>query len=89
MTVRIDQCVCHAQLFAHLQALAARTETTSFSGLVEEAERCGMAFGQSCGLCHPYVRAMLRDGRVVFREILVAGADDDDDDVTPLSDTIA
>ena len=30
--------------------------------------------GDQCGLCRPYLRAMLRDGRTVFRELLTEDA---------------
>jgi bacterioferritin-associated ferredoxin len=31
--------------------------------------------GDQCGLCRPYLRAMLADGRTVFHELLVEAPD--------------
>jgi hypothetical protein len=71
--------VCHARLFRDVADMARETQTRSFDALMTVADERGCPFGQTCGLCHPYVRAMLRDGRVVFDEILYANADDVDD----------
>ncbi len=70
MPIRIDRCVCHACPFADLKTLAAETNTTDFESLWALAPTRGCTFGQTCQRCHPYVRAMLVDGRVVFDEVL-------------------
>ncbi|HIG76305.1 MAG TPA: (2Fe-2S)-binding protein [Bacteroidetes bacterium] len=64
--MRIDRCLCHGTAFAAL-AEAARQ---SGAETVAELQASGADFGHGCGLCHPYVRRMLRTGEVVFREVV-------------------
>lgn len=61
----IDRCVCHRRTFVELQEVAERSGATTLRALQEQVD-----FGQTCRLCHPYVREMLRSGRTRFTEIL-------------------
>ena len=61
----IDRCLCFGRPFAELADVAAETGATTVAELQRHAE-----FGLRCGLCHPYVRRMLRTGRTVFREVV-------------------
>ena len=63
--VRISRCVCFDVPFAELRALA---EVHGVHSVDELAEL--RPFGKKCGLCRPYVAAMLRTGRTEFTEIL-------------------
>lgn len=56
----VDRCVCHDVTFARLKAYA----DAHGSSFEELRERFGC--GKGCGLCEPYVRAMLRTGRTEF-----------------------
>ncbi len=76
MSVHIDRCVCHGRRFVELKRVAAETGARTLVTLSKEADACDLTFGESCGLCHPYVEAMLRDGRVVFTEIITASGDE-------------
>ncbi len=67
MAVHIDRCYCFGRTFAELKAVAEETGAERVEELQEHA-----AFGHNCKLCHPYVRRMLRTGRVVFHEIVTA-----------------
>ena len=67
MAVHIDRCYCFGVTFAELKAVADATGAESVEELQEHA-----AFGENCELCHPYVRRMLRTGRVVFHQIVTA-----------------
>lgn len=60
----IDRCVCTQTLFADLLPQA-MTQEWDLAALTA-ATGCG---GQ-CGLCRPYLHAMLRDGVTVFHTIL-------------------
>jgi len=67
----VDRCVCHEVTFAQLKAYA-------------DANDCGFeqlqarfSCGKGCGLCVPYIHAMLRTGRVSFEV--------DDPDIRPTS----
>ncbi len=77
MSVRIERCVCHGQRFVTLKRLADAQGCRTFDELSDAADACGQTFGQSCGLCRPYVETMLLDGRVVFHEIITAVAGDE------------
>ncbi len=61
----IDRCVCRQMPFAQLlpTARAAGWDLAELIG----ATGCGA----QCGLCRPYLRQMLKDGTVVFHEILM------------------
>ena len=63
--MRIDRCLCHGTLFAALAEAAAETGATTVRRLQAHTD-----FGRGCGLCHPYVRRMLRTGQTVFREVV-------------------
>jgi bacterioferritin-associated ferredoxin len=65
MGFSIDRCICFQRTFAELQQVA---ETHGCRRLEELQQQ--VKFGQNCGLCHPYVRRMLRTGTVVFHELL-------------------
>jgi bacterioferritin-associated ferredoxin len=60
----IDRCVCRDIAFAELLPRA-RAAGWDLEALIRET-----GCGGGCGLCRPYLRRMLRDGTVVFREIL-------------------
>lgn len=64
--MRIDRCLCHGTAFAAL-AEAARQ---SGAETVADLQGSGADFGRGCGLCHPYVRRMLRTGETVFGEVV-------------------
>ena len=70
MSLGIDRCLCFDAPFADLHTVAEATGAETVEALQEHA-----AFGFNCGLCHPYVRRMLRTGQVVFGEIVT---DDDE-----------
>ncbi|MFO8233536.1 MAG: (2Fe-2S)-binding protein [Longimonas sp.] len=61
----IDRCYCYDVLFATLRDVSCTTEAQTVAELQEE-----VCFGQNCGLCHPYVRRMLRTGQVTFHEVI-------------------
>lgn len=63
----IDRCLCFGVTFATLAEVADATGAQSVAELQEH-----VAFGQKCGLCHPYVRRTLRTGQAVFREVVTA-----------------
>lgn len=63
--VHIDRCVCKRTLFAQLEPLARRGGWDLHQLMAETG--CGT----TCGLCRPYLRAMLATGAVVFHEILI------------------
>ncbi|MHC4992115.1 MAG: (2Fe-2S)-binding protein [Planctomycetota bacterium] len=56
----VDRCVCHDVTFAQMREYA-RQERADFDAL-----RRRFGCGSGCGLCVPYVRAMLRTGRTRF-----------------------
>jgi len=64
--IRIDRCVCQRVLFAHLLPVA-RTHGWDLAQL-QDATGCG----DQCGMCEPYLRAMLAEGTTVFHQILSA-----------------
>lgn len=61
----IDRCVCRQTPFAELLPRA-RAEGWQLPDLIRET-----GCGGSCGLCRPYLRAMLRSGQTVFDEIIL------------------
>ena len=63
--IRVDRCVCCAVSFARLKETADAADADS----VEQLQK-HVRFGTECGTCLPYVRRMLRTGRVVFGEII-------------------
>ena len=65
MPIRIDRCMCFGTTFAELAEVAERTGARSVEALQAHA-----LFGRKCGLCHPYVRRMLRTGETVFGEVI-------------------
>lgn len=70
--VRIDRCVCLRVPFERLLPVA-RAEGWSLATLMAET-----GCGDQCGMCRPYLRAMLADGTTVFRTILSDdGAEED------------
>lgn len=72
--IHIDRCYCFQMTFEELRGVAARTGASSVEELQAHRE-----FGLRCRLCHPYIRRMLRTGRVVFHEIITA----DDEESRP------
>ena len=56
----VDRCVCHDVSFERLKQDAER-----HGGGLEQLQR-RFGCGTGCGLCVPYILAMLRTGRVVF-----------------------
>ena len=67
--VHIDRCVCKRTLFAQLEPRA-RAGGWSLADLMRET-----GCGAQCGLCRPYLRAMLSTGATVFHEIMVEPRD--------------
>jgi len=67
--VLITMCLCRRMSFERLLPLA-RDAGWDLATLVRET-----GCGDQCGLCRPYLRAMLADGRTVFRELLTESAD--------------
>lgn len=65
MSVRIDRCLCFNRPFADLRDVADATGASTVAELQQHA-----AFGRTCGLCHPYVRRMLRTGETVFAAVV-------------------
>ena len=63
--MRIDRCYCFQKTFAELKERAEREDVRTVADLQRHVE-----FGQRCRLCHPYVRRMLRTGRVVFHQVI-------------------
>jgi len=63
--MRIDRCLCFGQTFAALADVADATGAETVAELQAHA-----LFGRKCGLCHPYVRRMLRTGETVFHEVV-------------------
>lgn len=67
--MQIDRCVCFNRRFADLRRVAEKTGAATVEALQQE-----VVFGRKCGLCHPYVRRMLRTGETVFSEVLTDDA---------------
>ena len=64
--MRITRCVCNDLEFEELKRLAAQRGITDLDGL------CGWTgCGLTCGLCRPYIGAMLQTGQTVFTELLL------------------
>ena len=63
----IDRCLCFGVTFAELAEVADATGAST----VPELQR-HVTFGRKCGLCHPYVRRMLRTGQTVFHEVVTS-----------------
>lgn len=61
----IDRCYCYDVSFATLCDVSCTTGAQTVAALQEE-----VCFGHNCGLCHPYVRRMLRTGQVTFHEVI-------------------
>jgi bacterioferritin-associated ferredoxin len=57
----VTHCICFDISFAKLKKVA---DTRGVHDL-EALQDC-VQFGQKCGLCHPYVRKMLRTGQTEF-----------------------
>jgi bacterioferritin-associated ferredoxin len=66
--VTVTMCACRGVPFARLLPLA----RAGGWDLDELMRRTGC--GTQCGLCRPYLRAMLADGRTVFHELLAEPA---------------
>ena len=66
----VDRCYCYDVPFKRLHRVSQRTGANTVDAL--QAHVC---FGHNCGLCHPYVRRMLRTGQVTFHQII----EDDDE----------
>lgn len=63
--VDIDRCVCQRTLFAQLLPQV-REGSWDLKRLMRET-----GCGAQCGLCRPYLRAMIRSGTTVFHRVLV------------------
>ena len=63
--MEIDRCLCFGRPFAELKRVAEATGARTVAELQAHA-----LFGQRCGLCHPYVRRMLRTGETRFHTIV-------------------
>lgn len=66
----IDRCLCHGRRFAELAPVARASGAATVPALQDAARAAGLDFGRGCGLCHPYVRRMLRTGATVFHEVV-------------------
>ena len=66
----IDRCLCHGRRFAELAPVADANRAGTVAALQAAARAAGRDFGRGCGLCHPYVRRMLRTGQTVFHQIV-------------------
>ena len=66
--VLVTMCLCRRMPFDRLLPLA-REAGWDLATLIRET-----GCGDQCGLCRPYLRAMLADGRTVFREMLTEPA---------------
>lgn len=64
MAVLVTMCLCQRMPFERLLPLA-RDAGWSLADLMRET-----GCGDQCGLCRPYLRAMLADGRTIFHELL-------------------
>ena len=73
--MHIDRCYCFQKTFAELKERAEATGARTV-----EALQAQILFGQQCGLCHPYVRRMLRTGKTVFGEIVTEADEPAGDD---------
>lgn len=58
---KVTKCICHSRSFEEVKAYAADQNITSVEEL-QERDFCS----NSCGLCSPYVEAMLNTGQVEF-----------------------
>jgi len=63
--MHINRCVCMNRTFADLRDEAQAAEITDASTLMIET-----GCGRQCGMCRPYIQAMMRDGRTTFDRIL-------------------
>lgn len=63
--MKIDRCYCFQKRFADLKAVAEETGAVTVQEVQQHVE-----FGHNCGLCHPYVRRMLRTGQTSFDRII-------------------
>ena len=70
MMLAIDRCLCHGRRFAELAPVAQASGAATVPALQEAARVAGLDFGRGCGLCHPYVRRMLRTGETVFDRVV-------------------
>ena len=71
----IDRCYCYDVPFTELDAVARTTGAATVADLQDE-----VCFGHNCGLCHPYVRRMLRTGQTTFHQVI-----EDDDEPASMS----
>jgi len=62
--ITITRCVCQRMPFATLLPLA-RAHQWTFDDILRET-----GCGDQCGLCRPYLRAMLASGTTEFHEVL-------------------
>lgn len=77
MSLCIDRCLCHDRRFSELAVVARAAGATTVPDLQAAAYAAEADFGRGCGLCHPYVRRMLRTGETVF-ETIVTDSDEPD-----------
>ncbi len=67
----VDRCLCHGVTFEDLKKVA------DSKGIVELPDlQKVVPFGMNCGLCHPYVRRMLRTGEIAFDYLIDSAADE-------------
>ena len=62
--MRIDRCVCYGLLFETILERATEEEWT-----IEDIKTI-LGCGDACGMCVPYMKEMLRSGKIVFNEII-------------------
>lgn len=65
--MHIDRCYCFDWTFAELHEVAEAEGASTVAELQQHVR-----FGENCGLCHPYVRRMLRTGATCFDRIVEA-----------------
>lgn len=58
---KVTRCICHNRSFEEVKAYAAEQNISSVEEL-QDRNFCS----NSCGLCSPYVEAMLETGQVEF-----------------------
>jgi bacterioferritin-associated ferredoxin len=63
--MRIDRCICFGVTFDRCKTFSAVTPGCSLQELGEQ-----LGVGTKCGLCKPYLAAMLRSGETCFTYLL-------------------
>ncbi len=64
----VDRCVCFNRLFSQMQQVMVQNNIKTFEELKQH-----ITFGESCRLCVPYVKLMIKTGRTEFEYTEVTG----------------